>query len=201
MKKNIILAIASCVLLLLGASCDKDRHDVVPPDELGAPEHEYYVAATGEDISIPFLANKEGTVSLVNQADESWVQLGERSFAAADGSIPVHVLENTGFPRRADILFTTDTREDIVSVFQSGAVEELFDISAGSMVVFNGDGETHSVATDINVPLENIRMEIRYASGDGWVKDCHLTNSTFTFTTEDNTDRNYMRRALIAFSY
>lgn len=201
MKKNSILSIASCVLLLLCASCDKDRHDVVAPDELGAPEHEYYVEATGEEISIPFVTNKEGAVSLVNQADESWVQLGERTFAAADGSLSVQVLANTGFPRRADIRLITDTREDIVSVFQSGAVEELFDISAGSMVVFNGDGETHSVATDINVPLENIRMEIRYASGDGWVKDCKLTNNTFTFTTEDNTDRNYTRRALIAFSY
>ena len=201
MKKTTILLLAASALLWLCASCDKDRHDVVPPDELGAPEHKYYVEAEGEDITIPFLTNKAGSVSLVNQADENWVQLGRDRFEGMDGSIPVTVRANTGFPRRADLLFKTENRKDTISVFQKGAVEEIFDIAAGSMVVFNGTQEATTVATDINIPLNSIKTEIRYASGDGWIKDCELTQSSFSFKTEDNPDKDYSRRALIVLSY
>ena len=201
MKKTTILLLAASALLWLCASCDKDRHDVVAPDELGAPEHEYYVEAGGEDITIPFLTNKAGSVSLVNQADKDWVQLGQDSFEGVDGSIPVTVSANTGFPRRADLLFKTENRKDTISLFQKGAVKEIFDISAGSMVVFNGTGEATTVATEINIPLNSIKTEIRYAAGDGWIKDCELTQSSFSFKTEDNPDKDYSRRALIVLSY
>ena len=201
MKKITIFTIASCALIWLCASCDKDRYDVVPADELGAAEHDYYVAAAGEDLEIPFLTNKPGTVSLANDADNQWIQLGLESFEGVDGSIPVRVMANDGFPRRADILIKTDTRKDTLSVFQHGAVEEIFEIAAGSMVVFNGTGEANTVVTDINVPLSNIRTEVRYAAGDGWIKDCELTQGSFSFRTEDNPDKDYTRRALIVLSY
>lgn len=198
-KTSIFLLTASAIFLC--ASCDKDRHDVVPSDELGASEHSYYVAAEGEDVTISFLTNKPGSVSLVNQADEDWVQLGQDSFEGVDGSIPVTVRANTGFPRRADLLFKTETRKDTISLFQNGAVEEIFKMAAGSMVVFNGTQEATTVATDINIPLSSIKTEIRYASGEGWIKDCTLTQNSFSFRTEDNPDKDYSRRALIVLSY
>ena len=199
MKKITIFILASLAMMLLW-SCDKDYHMVYAPDELGMPEHEYYVEKSGGSIDIAFLANKAGNVTLVNEEDNSWVEFGSTAFDG-DGSIPVTISANTGFPRRADILFLTDTRKDTVSVFQKGAVEEKFYVSAGSMVVFNGVAEANTVATDINVPLENVSIEIRYSGSEEWIKDCKLSSSALSFKTTDNQDRNYTRRAMIVLTY
>ena len=199
MKKTTILTLVS-VAAVLCASCDKNYHEVVAPDELGMPEHEYYIDETGGDLDVAYLSNKKGTITLVDPADKDWLQLGTTAFEN-DGDLPVHVLENNGFKRRADILFTTDTRKDTVSVFQSGTVEEKFFVFAESVLVMNGTGETHTVATDINVPLSDIKTEVRYSGGEEWVTDCQLTNTELTFKTSDNSDRNYMRRALVVLTY
>lgn len=197
MKK---ITIYSIIALLLFQSCDKNQYYVFAPDELGMPEHEYYVGENGDGIEIQFLASKPGTVSLVNQDDDAWVKLGTTQFKE-DGSIPVQILKNDGFKRRSDILFVTDTRKDTVSVFQKGAVEEKFYVSAGSMVVFNGSTEVNTVAADINVPLSSIEVEVRFSGAEQWIHDYQLTNSSFTFKTTDNPDKNYMRRANIVLTY
>ena len=132
MKKKTILTLASSALLLL-AACDKNSHTVFAPDELGMPEHEFYVDKDGGDIEVSYLANKQGTVTLLEQDDKDWLQLGATSFET-DGNLPVHVLPNDGFRRRADILFITDTRKDTVSLFQTGAVEDKFYVSAKSRI-------------------------------------------------------------------
>ncbi|MBR3074434.1 MAG: hypothetical protein IKH11_01585 [Bacteroidales bacterium] len=199
MKQTKIFAISACALLLC-LSCEKNGFDVFAPDELGMPEHEYYVDEKGGDIDIPFLANKQGEVSFIDQEDKSWVQLGLTSFSA-DGDIPVHIQQNSGFQRRAEILLSTETRKDTVFVFQRGAVEEKFYVSAGSMLVYNGTGEVNTVVTDINVPLDRVTTEVRYSGEEEWIKDCKLTNNSLTFKTTDNTDKNYTRRALIVLSY
>jgi hypothetical protein len=197
MKK---ITIYSIIALLLFQSCDKNQYYVFAPDELGMPEHEYYVGENGDGIEIQFLTSKPGTVSLVNQDDDAWVKLGTTQFKE-DGSIPVQILKNDGFKRRSDILFVTDTRKDTVSVFQKGAVEEKFYVSAGSMVVFNGSTEVNTVAADINVPLSSIEVEVRFSGAEQWIHDYQLTNSSFTFKTTDNPDKNYMRRANIVLTY
>jgi hypothetical protein len=197
MKK---ITIYSIIALLLFQSCDKNQYYVFAPDELGMPEHEYYVGENGDGIEIQFLASKPGTVSLVNQDDDAWVKLGTTQFKE-DGSIPVQILKNDGFKRRSDILFVTDTRKDTVSVFQKGAVEEKFYVSAGSMVVFNGSTEVNTVAADINVPLSSIEVEVRFSGAEQWIHDYQITNSSFTFKTTDNPDKNYMRRANIVLTY
>lgn len=199
MKKTIILAITSFALLLC-QSCDKDSHDVYAPDELGMEEHDFYVEQEGGDIEVSFLANKKGKVSLMNLSDESWVDLGLTSFKA-DGILPVHIRANEGFPRRADLLFTTDTRKDTVSVFQKGAIDEKFYIAISTMIVYNGTGLANVVDADINVPLSNIKIEVRFSGDDEWIKDCTLTEDKLTFTTTDNPDKNYMRRASIVLTY
>lgn len=185
---------------MLFQSCDKNQHSVFAPDELGAPEHKYYVGENGDDISIRFLSNKAGTVSLINQEDDSWVKLGTTSFKE-DGAIPVQILKNDGFKRRSDILFATDTRKDTVSVFQKGAIEERFFVSAGSMVVLNGSTEVNTIAADINVPLSSIEVEVRFSGTEQWIKDYQLTSNAFTFKTTDNPDKNYMRRANIVLTF
>ena len=199
MKKKTILTLASSALLLL-AACDKNSHTVFAPDELGMPEHEFYVDKDGGDIEVSYLANKQGTVTLLEQDDKDWLQLGATSFET-DGNLPVHVLPNDGFRRRADILFITDTRKDTVSLFQTGAVEDKFYVSANSMVVYNGTGGANTVVTDINVPLSDIKTEVRYSGDAEWITDCQLTNSAFSFRTIDNTDQDYMRRALVVLTY
>jgi len=203
MKKTTILFIAAIFALILPlSSCDGNQFEVevFAPDELGMAEHKYYVGENGGDVDVPFLANRKGSVLLTEPSDESWIGLGITSFDA-DGTLPVHVGPNNGFKRSADILFETDTRKDTVCIFQRGAVEEKFYVAAGSMVVFNGTGEINTIATDINVPLSSISTEVRYSGDDEWIRECQLTNSTLTFKTADNPDKNYMRRALIVLTY
>ena len=199
MKKTIIPAFAFFAILFC-SSCDKNYHEVFGPDELGMAEHEYIVGEEGGDIDIPYLSNKKGTISLMDSDDYSWVRLGKTDFET-DGSLSVHIDANDGLKRRADILFTSKTRRDTVSIFQKGTVEDKFYVAAGSMMVYNGTGETSTVVTDINVPLNEISTEILYPGDEEWIQDCQLTSSALTFTTTDNTDRNYMRRAYIVLSY
>ncbi|MBR6002364.1 MAG: BACON domain-containing protein [Bacteroidales bacterium] len=199
MKKTIISVFAFFAILLC-SSCDKNYHEVFAPDELGMAEHEFLVERDGGDFDVTFLANKKGSISLMDRDDYSWVQLGTGSFGS-DGTLSVHVDPNNGFKRRADILFSTSTRKDTVSIFQKGAVEEKFYIAASSMMVYNGTGEPSTVATDINIPIDEVTTEVRISGADEWIKDCRLTSSSLTFSTTDNTDRSYMRRAYIVLSY
>ena len=161
MKYTKIFAIISLALIAF-AGCDKDYHEVYAPDELGLPESEFYAEATGDDLDIMFLANKQGTFTLLDEKDASWVKLGSTSFES-DGNLIVNILSNDGFKRRADILLATDTRKDTISIFQHGAIEEKFNISAGSMIVYNGTDEIQTVPADINVLLSKIKTEVRYS--------------------------------------
>ncbi|MCQ2155709.1 MAG: DUF5689 domain-containing protein [Bacteroidales bacterium] len=199
MKKIEILLIAASAVLLC-ASCDKNRHDVFAPDELGMAEHEYYVEDAGGDFEIPYLSNKQGTITLLDPSDGDWINF-ETVYGDTDGSIPVHVLSNAGFKRRADLLFASDTRRDTVSVYQYGSVEEKFYVAAGSMVVYNGTGETNTVTTDINVPLDKVAVEVFYSGDDEWIKDANLSSSSLTFKTTDNPDTDYTRRAVVNLRY
>lgn len=199
MKKTSIFAIAALALLLC-QSCEKNYFEVVPPDELGMPEHEFYLEEDGGDVNIHFLTNKLGSISLTDQNDEAWIQLGLTSFDK-DGDLPVHVQKNTGYPRRADILFATDTRKDTVSVFQKGALEEKFYLSANSVIVYNGEDKINSVPTEITIPMSDISTQVRCSGDEDWIQNFKLTENSFTFTTTDNKDKNYMREALIVFTY
>ena len=199
MKKTTILVVSSLALLSL-ASCDKNYHEVFAPDELGMETHEFIVEKEGGNIEIPYLSNRQGTISLMNPSDEAWVTLGAGTFDV-DGSLPVSVKANSGFKRRADILFTSDTRKDTVSVLQRGAVDEIFYVAAGSMVVYNGKDEINTIVTEINVPLERIKSEILFPGKDEWIKDGNLTANAYTFRTTDNPDKLYMRRAYILLSF
>ena len=199
MKKAFILATAVLAISLF-QSCIQKGFVVFPPDELGMEEHDFYVDKEGGDVDIPFITNKQGAISFVNEADESWMQLGFNTFDS-DSTLRVHVQPNTGFRRRADLLFTTDTRRDTVSVFQHGGVEEKFKFADSFVLVYNGAGGSNTVAGEINVPLDHIKTEVRFSGGEEWIKDCQLSSTALTFKTADNPDRNYMRRALIVISY
>ena len=199
MKKTKILAIASLALTAF-ISCDKDYHEVYGPDELGLPESEFYAEATGDEFDIMFLANKEGTFTLLDEKDASWVKLGAKTFDS-DGNLTVNVHSNDGFKRRADILLSTETRKDTISIFQHGAIEEKFNVSAGSMIVYNGTDEVQTVPADINVLLSKVKTEVRFAGDEEWIQDCNLSSSKFTFRTIDNTDEDYTRRAMVVLSY
>lgn len=201
MKKSTILLLTTAALLLLLGSCDKNYHEVFAPDELGMPEKEYYVAEGGGDIDVAYLSNKEGTISLMNPDDASWVQLGTTSLFDVDSTISLRVLGNNGFKRRADLLFETDTRRDTVAILQLGPVEEKFYFSTSSMIVKNGTGEANVIAADINVPLDAIETEIRFSGSEEWIRDCKLASDSFSFTTTDNPDKNYQRRATIVLTY
>lgn len=196
--KNILHA-SAWVLLLLQA-CGKNNPEFVPPILSDEPEQRYYVIESGDDIVIQVALNKAGSIYLLNPDDQAWLQLGSTIFSA-NGSVPVHVQKNDGGKRRADILFSAGKWKDTVSVFQYGAIEERFLVRTKSMVVYNGHDEVNSVATDINVPLESIKTEIRYTGSEAWIKDCKLESGSLRFKTTDNTDASSMRTARIILSY
>lgn len=200
MKKFTILTAVSLALLSF-LSCDRTHFDVFAPDELGMPEHAFYASNDGEDITIDYLSNKQGNITLIDPADEEWLWLSTTAFGAEDGAMSVKVLKNDGFPRRADLLFFSDTRKDTVSVFQYGAVEEKVDIIDGSVLVLNGSTEASVAAADINIPLERIKTQVRVSGAEDWITDCQLSPTGLSFKTTDNPDNLYMRRGDIALSY
>ena len=198
--KNTLIPAFVLVGLLLFFSCEKNYFDVFPPDELGAEKTSYEVESEGDSLTVVFLSNKKGTISLQNKDDESWVKLGSDSFES-DDTLSVLVLNNPGFKRRADIVFRTDTREEKVALLQKGAIDDSLYFSATSVVAYNGAVEPTSVAARINVPVSSVSIELRFSGSDEWIYDCQLTDSLFSFKTKDNPDRNYKRRAVIALSY
>ncbi len=200
MKRFTILTAVSLALLSF-LSCDRTHFDVFAPDELGMPEHAYYVGEEGGEVTIDYLSNKKGDITLIDPSDEEWLWLSTSEYGAEDGSMSVKVLKNDGFQRRADLLFFSDTRKDTVSVFQYGAVEEKVDILDGSVLVLNGSTEANTVATDINIPLERITTQVRVSGAEDWITDCQLSPSRLSFKTTDNPDKVYMRRGDIALSY
>lgn len=199
MKTIKILSIAALAFLLF-QSCDKNSFDVYAPDELGMEDHEFYVGNEGGKIDIPYLSNNPGLISLLNQNDAAWLTLGKTTFDV-DGTLSVNVKQNDYLKRRADILFVTDTRKDTVSVFQEGAVEEVFKVLTNSLLVFNGTDAINTIATEFNIPLSSIKLEVRISDEEDWIKDCQITDKGITFKTTDNPDKNYVRRAIIAISY
>ena len=200
MKQTSFLSVTAFLVILLLPSCEKNYYEVFAPDELGLPEAEFYVEQAGGDIDIQFLANKPGEFSLIDPENNSWIELRATTFEK-DGQLPVHVKSNDGFKRRADILLSTETRKDTISVFQKGAVEEKFYIASSSMLVYNGGDGISTVSAEINVPLSRIRTEVRFSGQEEWIRDCQLTTSSFSFKATDNPDKNYKRRAIIVPSY
>lgn len=200
MKQTSFLSVTAFLVILLLPSCEKNYYGVFAPDELGLPEAEFYVEQAGGDIDIQFLANKPGEFSLIDPENNSWIELRAKTFEK-DGQLPVHVKSNDGFKRRADILLSTETRKDTISVFQKGAVEEKFYIATSSMLVYNGGDGISTVSAEINVPLSRIRTEVRFTGQEEWIRDCQLTTSSFSFKATDNPDKNYKRRAIIVLSY
>ncbi len=200
MKQTSFLSVTAFLVILLLPSCEKNYYGVFAPDELGLPEAEFYVEQAGGDIDIQFLANKPGEFSLIDPENNSWIELRATTFEK-DGQLPVHVKSNDGFKRRADILLSTETRKDTISVFQKGAVEEKFYIASSSMLVYNGGDGISTVSAEINVPLSRIRTEVRFTGQEEWIRDCQLTTSSFSFKATDNPDKNYKRRAIIVLSY
>ncbi len=200
MKQTSFLSVTAFLVILLLPSCEKNYYGVFAPDELGLPEAEFYVEQDGGDIDIQFLANKPGEFSLIDPENNSWIELRATTFEK-DGQLPVHVKSNDGFKRRADILLSTETRKDTISVFQKGAVEEKFYIASSSMLVYNGGDGISTVSAEINVPLSRIHTEVRFSGQEEWIRDCQLTTSSFSFKATDNPDKNYKRRAIIVLSY
>lgn len=193
MKTQMIISIG--ILLLTLVACDKNQFVVYPPDELGAVEKTYEVEASSGSLSVPVLANAQGSVLV----SENWLSPSVTAFDA-DFTLGLSYTANSGFPRHAEVFLETATRRDTVTVYQRGAKDELFHLKTSSLIVYNGSGQT-SVPVDINVPLDKVTTDVRYMSGEGWLQNCKLSGSSLSFTTSDNTDQNNMRRALVVLSY
>ena len=190
--KRIVLTFIPLLALL---ACEPEPFKIYPPDELGAVEKTFEVEASAGSVTVPVYANAHGSVT----ASESWISLDKFEFDA-DFDLGVSYSANSGIPRRSSVFLETATRRDTVTIFQKGAIEELFHLKTTSLIVYNGTGST-SVPLDINVPLEQVNTDVRYMNGEGWLSNCKLDNTSLSFTTADNTDPVNMRRALVVLSY
>jgi len=190
--------ISFLTVLLVLFSCDKAWREIHVADELGAVVREHYVAADGESVKVMGYANDAGRI-IPDRDAEDWITLSQTSFDK-DFELTVCAGQNFGFKRRADLVIEMNDRKDTVTIFQYGTVEEKCGILAQSVVVYN-DENTNTFATDISVPLESIKTEVRYPSDEEWIHDCTLSESNFSFTTDVNPDDVNSRRAYIAFEY
>ena len=176
-------------------ACEYEPYTIYAPDELGAVDKTYEVEASAGSVTVPVYANSHGSVV----AAESWLTLSTTEFDA-DFDLKVDYTANAGIPRRSDIFFETATRRDTVTIFQQGSIDEIFHLRTTSVLVNNGSGAT-TLPLDINVPLDQVKTDVRYMNGEGWVTDCKIDNSSLSFKTADNPDPVNMRRALVALSY
>lgn len=190
--KRILLTLFPLLALL---ACEYEPFTIYPPDELGAVEKVFEVEASAGSVTVPVYANSHGSVV----SAESWLTLSQTEFDA-DFDLKVDYAANPGIPRRSDIYLETATRRDTVTVFQKGAIDEIFHLRTTSVLVNNGSGAS-SLPLDINVPLDKVKTDVRYMNGEGWLTDCQVSNSALSFKTADNPDPVNMRRALVALSY
>lgn len=192
-------AAALAFVLMGGISCDRAHiGDIYTPDELGATQKSFYVDVEGGDVQIDILANKEGNVETIGECPD-WLTINQKTFAN-DASVSVSVGANNHFQRHARLLLSTPTRKDTVTVYQYGAVPEQFYVSAGSVLVYNGEQQS-SIKTDINVPLSTVDVRIAYPGRDEWVKSSEVRADEFVFTTIDNPSATEMRRAYLTLSH
>ena len=136
MKKTAILLIS----VLAAISCKYDEARLTAPVELGAVPVTVNMPTSGGDVDIPFYANLQGTISLLD--DSPWATLGSTSFSG-DGSLRVSVAANDGIRRYARVLFSADNvaRRDTVTIRQDGITDTLT-VSSTSVIVYNRMGDT-----------------------------------------------------------
>lgn len=185
-------------ILLLAVSCDKSKRDFFIAEELGSTVNEHYVDAEGGSVTVTVYTNRSGVVNL-NPDAEGWITLSNRTFDK-DFDLTINAAANEGIRRRADIILETDSRKDTISVFQEGALEEIFKIYDHSVVVYN-DQQTNTLAADLNVSLESVKTELRYPTEEEWIYDYSLSETGFNFKTYANEDPLNTRRAYVAFEY
>lgn len=199
-KTNIFFeAVAISAVMLMGTACDRAHiGDIYVPDELGATVKEFTLDVQGGDLEIKILANKDGRVETIGECPD-WLTIRDDRFSN-DATVRLSVSENKDIRRHAKILLSTSTRKDTVTVYQYGAVEELFYVPAGSVLVYNGT-EENEIATAMNVPLNTVDVRLAYSGGNEWIKKYEIREDAFVFTTVDNPDNVNMRRAYLTLSH
>lgn len=176
------------------AACSKDYY-AYPADELGATKKSFEVSAEAGGISVHFYANSAGTAF----TDASWLHVENPSFNG-DGTLSVRYDTNDGIPRHSHLLLETPTRRDTVTIYQKGAVDELFEFSSRQMLVYNRDaGQDIVVPATVTVPIEKVSI-LSVFPGYEWVSDIVLTATGLHFKTEENMDSG-TRRGSIFLSF
>jgi len=184
------------VLAILAASCSKGELVIHESEELGAVNREVTVEAVSGNFDMEIYSNTDGNLTF----SDDWLSSQAPSFSG-DMTVSIDYTANSGFPRHGFVFLKTDGRRDTVTVYQKGSQEEIFHLNTSALIVYNGKSGVNKVPTEINVPLENIKVEVRYMNGSDWVKEYNLTSDGLNFTLEDNTDMLNMRRAIIALMY
>ena len=196
MKKTAILLIS----VLAAISCKYDEARLTAPVELGAMPVTVNMPTSGGDVDIPFYANLQGTISLLD--DSPWATLGSTSFSG-DGSLRVSVAANDGIRRYARVLFSADNvaRRDTVTIRQDGITDTLT-VSSTSVIVYNRMGDT-SIPASMTLDPSSVKATVRYldTSGSSWVKACSVRNNAVIVRTDDNPSETDVRSAVLTLSW
>lgn len=199
MKKFIQYIAAAVVFLPLFYACE-DTEGVL--EELGLPKTEFVVSNTAGILSVEYLANSRGSVTVVS--DSPWVRM-ETSTFEADGTLKISYEDNAGFPRMAEIRLALDRNPEYSATLvikQEGYEEPYFTLPKSAIAIMNGSGLNVSADINTNVPAEDITIKTRILDGDeDWISDVVLNESSVDITlTSDNLNER-KRAAAISFSY
>lgn len=193
MKKLFVLFSILCLV----AGCSLDDAEYLVRDELGTSSSEYVVGADIGTLYLNVLANKQGTVRVIQ--GESWLHAVTTAFSG-DTKLRFDYLYNEEFPRLGKIELNTGTRRDTITIKQKGLVDEVLDFPSTSILVYNGKGQA-SLPVVCNVNMSEVTTTVEYIDDNEWISQVVLDSDELVFTPSDNTDAKHSRKARIRISY
>lgn len=185
-----------CAAFLLCA-CDDMR--LQKPEELGTDSDEYIVEAEGGQALVNVYANMKGSASV--EGSPSWLSLPVMEFDG-DAILEVNVDQNNGARRMASVVLSTGVRLDTVLVKQKGEYQEFLDLTAASVVAYNGQGDTKA-AISSNIDPSAISFKTVYLDADApkWISNIRIEDGNVVLSTVDNPAEKKVRRAIVEISY
>lgn len=211
--KKIIEYFTLAALSAMGfcACANLDDAEYSSADELGAIKKEYVLEAQPEAMTIKdtinIYSNKDGKASLMDNKDSKWIRVCDETFkhneGAATSMVRFEYTGNQSTPRMAKILLQTDTRQDTVSVFQKGVIDEIFEFPIQAVTTLSSE-RSFEVPVDVNIPIKDVEVKIVYQGPSGWISNdvkSTLSSDKFVVETLPNDSEDVIRRAQIFFSW
>lgn len=195
MKPHRYILPAAVVLL---SACSPDENLPVAVG-LGVKDRVYELTPDGGSVTLSIYSDVPG--SLVTDSD--WI-IPETDSFGGDATINVEYSSNSGKPRIGTVLLSTSggERSDTVVFRQNGLIIPSFSIGQTSVVVYNGQGDTHVPVVAEHILDSDMQKELLFPAGTPeWVESVQLGSDALILKTVDNTSKTVLNKATLLLSW